>query len=174
MKNGDTLPCPPFQVSYDKRMPFPAGVRGFFYYFHPPHGILWRYGAIRFRITTSNDPSTFATGTDLLRPNTLPWQIPLIRIVGTKSCIGMRRLLVDDGSITEELMRQYWYPDSTYTRIKGVVRNRIIHSFGQLFDVDFRREETPIYVVTNGSCQKTRLRRLFDLRTTPFSGKSIR
>ncbi|KAI0056462.1 hypothetical protein BV25DRAFT_1578023 [Artomyces pyxidatus] len=54
---------------------FPAGTCGFFYY-HPPDSPDAVVGHLRFRVTSSDDPAAFATGSDLKTPDGLPWHMP--------------------------------------------------------------------------------------------------
>ncbi|RDB27135.1 hypothetical protein Hypma_004578 [Hypsizygus marmoreus] len=81
--------------------PFPENTRGFLYYHHEP-GYPPAAGAIRFRLTSDDNPSSFMAGKDLLDTRGLPWCIPLLRIPRPKY-IAFRYQLLQDGLITESL-----------------------------------------------------------------------
>jgi hypothetical protein len=152
---------------------FPDRTQGFFYYHNPLRNIQTS-GEVRFRITTSNDPSTFASGTDLLGLTSQPWRLPLMDIATAKQYNGLRQLLLEDDLVAAEVIQQCvricddWnVPDNSSQR------RRFIHSFGQLFYVEFGSHGLTLFVVTNDSCPKVYIKRLFiDHGRAPFSGKS--
>ncbi|RPD68330.1 hypothetical protein L226DRAFT_576500 [Lentinus tigrinus ALCF2SS1-7] len=62
---------------------------GFLYYYQPPRAPPLA-GEIRFRLTPSNDPGSFASGTDFTtKSGATPWSIPLLAIAGTKKNIAI-------------------------------------------------------------------------------------
>jgi hypothetical protein len=157
-----------------RRLPFPNRTQGFFYYHNPLRNIPTT-GELRFRTTTSNDPSTFASGTDLLSPKSLPWRIPLQVIAKVKYLSGLRQFLLEDDHVTAEVMQQcaQSYDDAA---IKPHQKSRFIHSFGQVFNLEFSSCRLSLFVVTSDSCRKLQISKLLlrheDL--IPFSGKSIK
>lgn len=70
---------------YERRRPvsFAPNTRGFMYYLSPPPHLPLA-GEIRSRVTESCDPSSFASGFDMLAecklPFQIPWNIPLITL----------------------------------------------------------------------------------------------
>jgi hypothetical protein len=115
----------------DKKVAFPAGTHGFLYYYqHPSNAI---FGGVRFRITTSPDPSTFESGTDLLRPNAMPWEISLLSAIGIREYRVLVPLLQD--AVASEVLQQcrktFEAMDSASIFRHG--RARIVHSLGQPF-----------------------------------------
>ena len=59
---------------------FPPGTHGFMYYHVPPNSSPLA-GELRFRITPSTSPMSFAAGADLLAENDQPWRYPLYKIM---------------------------------------------------------------------------------------------
>lgn len=82
--------------------PFPDGTRGFLYYFLPPFAPPLA-GQVRFRVTPSQDPSSFSSGYDLRHPiTTLPLSWSLCRMLISHRSLAS--LLMYDGLITYELV----------------------------------------------------------------------
>ena len=150
---------------------FPDRTRGFFYYHNPLRNIPTA-GEVRFRITTSNDPSTFVTGTDLLGPMSLPWRIPLLAITNAERYKGLRQLLLEDNLVAAEVFQQCVRILDAPTMLTH--RSRLISSFGQLFHLEFGSIHLALFVVTNNSCQKIFIRKHFSRHRffLPFGGKS--
>ena len=61
-------------------------------------------GEIRFRLTSSKDPASFATGTDLLTNRGIPWRYALYKIVSRPSCRGFVALLLQDGLVSQRTL----------------------------------------------------------------------
>jgi hypothetical protein len=55
---------------------FPIGTKGFLYYSMSPERPRIA-GELRLRVTSSDDPASFESGSDLLRTDGLPWSRPL-------------------------------------------------------------------------------------------------
>lgn len=84
--------------------PFPDGTRGFLYYFLPPFAPPTA-GQVRFRITPSQDPSSFSSGYDLKNPvTTLPRSWSLRRLVSSPQSRRLASLLLHDGLVTDGLL----------------------------------------------------------------------
>lgn len=82
-------------------------------------------GQIRFRITPSSDPRSFADGKDLQLPTGLPWHTYVQRrLSASRNCLW--ELLVRDGHITESV-----------ASIKRSKSGSIVTRFGQPFLYDF-------------------------------------
>jgi hypothetical protein len=132
-----------YNGSYTKRDRFPEGTRGFMYYCPPNPGAPSAAGGIRFRLTPGNDPASFIQGSDLRMPNGLPWCTSLLTIAGEKwqHYQLIQQQLINDGLVTPGLL------ETCTTMMKAAGKHipgrgsRIIHSFGQLFHVEFDREK---------------------------------
>lgn len=122
-------------------VPFPAGTHGFLY--HGSKTSVSRadstdadhdtkhVGQVRFRITSSSDPTTFANGKDLQLPTGLPW-LTYIQ--------GHRRRSASQGCLWELLVRDGHIFDtdaSNYRDRKRSRRGTTFHRFGQPFLYNF-------------------------------------
>ena len=115
---------------------FPDGTRGFLYYQPPNPGAPPAAGNLRFRLTPGNNPASFNQGGDLQLPNGLPWGASLLAIARwPRRYQHIRQLLIDDGLVTPALLESTIMMNNLGFR--PVTKSRIIHSFGQLFHVDF-------------------------------------
>ena len=105
---------------------------GFLYYHQPPRAPPLA-GVLRFRLTASRDPATFASGVDLITKLGIPWYIPLPSIASRKTYGPIRPLLTDvDETVTPQVMELAARYSSRFTT--GHVRGtRYLHSFGQTF-----------------------------------------
>ncbi|KAG6828628.1 hypothetical protein H0H92_007220 [Tricholoma furcatifolium] len=91
------LQCGSCEIRYAwqlKLIPFPPSARGFLYYHIHPH-LPPTCGQVRFRLTASNDPSTFADGTDLLGIDGAPWSMQTSLLMFPHYDALRRRLLRD-------------------------------------------------------------------------------
>ncbi|KAI1781648.1 hypothetical protein LXA43DRAFT_859785, partial [Ganoderma leucocontextum] len=82
---------------------FPAGTHGFLYYSVPPNSSPLA-GELRFRITPSRDPQSFATGSVLLTERGMPWRYPLYKIVCRPNYRHITALLLQDGLVSQQTM----------------------------------------------------------------------
>lgn len=83
--------------------PFPPDARGFLYY-HTPPDLPPMAGELRFRMTTSDDPSSFLAGSDMLGVHGNPWNIRIARISATETMTPVRRLLLQEGLIDDHAL----------------------------------------------------------------------
>lgn len=114
--------------------PFPAGTHGFLYYFLPPFAPPLA-GEVRFRITSSQDPSSFSSGHDLRHPvTTLPLSWSLRRIVSSTFRQRLESLLLYDGLVTPEVLTDAIKstPVRHHTSVAG------LYAFGQPFYLDLQ------------------------------------
>ncbi len=65
-------------------------------------------GELRFRITSTSDPSCFDGGSDLLSPSKLrPWSVPLLRLAsGTQIYKPVCEHLVAEGLVSQKLSQR--------------------------------------------------------------------
>jgi hypothetical protein len=161
-----------FYTRYHSNSRFPEGTRGFLYY-HPPEASDPPItGQIRFRLTPGNDPAYFTHGSDLLRPNGLPWAIHLLAMAGSQTKLfyqPIRKLLIDDGLVAPALLEKW---DTNELHL--IRSSRIIHSFGQLFTINFDMTFFNFYLPMANQLQFLTFQGLFcHHRFTPYSGGHI-
>ena len=82
---------------------FPPNTAGFLYYHVPPYSPPLA-GEVRFRVTPSSDPASFAAGSDLLMENGMPWRILLLNVAGGIIFKGLLALLLQDGLVTPQVL----------------------------------------------------------------------
>ncbi|PIL27883.1 hypothetical protein GSI_10005 [Ganoderma sinense ZZ0214-1] len=82
---------------------FPPGTHGFLYYHVPPNGSPLA-GELRFRVTPTRDPASFATGSDLLTDRAMPWRYPLYKLVCRPSCQDLVALLLQDRLLSQRTL----------------------------------------------------------------------
>ncbi|KZP04136.1 hypothetical protein FIBSPDRAFT_1054883 [Athelia psychrophila] len=82
-------------------MAFPAGSRGFLYLSQVDE--LQPSWQIRFRVTDSNSPEAFESGTDLLLPDQRPWSVAL-RALGEVQLAALQKVLARDGLVGDALL----------------------------------------------------------------------
>lgn len=120
-----------------RRVRFPPATWGFLY--HYTLDTLPKFMShLRFRVTPTNDPSTFKRGHDLLLPSGLPWQYPLFskrnKII-TNHLISQLRLeeLIEEETIIQlERLRQHF---ASLGKVPPPI-SQIIHRTGQDFFYD--------------------------------------
>ncbi|KAJ7061490.1 hypothetical protein C8F01DRAFT_951838, partial [Mycena amicta] len=158
------------RVRYEPGQYFPPKTAGFFYFHRPQDAIPSSLaGVVRFR-RVNGASADFASGTDLLLPNGLHWEYPLIGSLCQFS--NWTQLLLEDGLITptqlEQCKRMY------NPREDGAY----LHSFGQPFVTSFL-ERSQIFVVRGGGKHPVGFSGPFkDNRQTqqfgtPYNGKAL-
>jgi len=151
-----------WKIVYRNRYRFPPGTQGFLYY-RRSSDTSPTAGSIRFRITESHDPTTFRSGTDLLSPTGLPWQMPLLVIAQAPARPSnapsayelLQRLLLADQLISwddlEKCAKINNPTDDTPVRVW--VTSRIVQSLDDTFSIRFDHNLPSICLVADGITQ---------------------
>jgi hypothetical protein len=117
-------------------IPFPDNTRGFFYYRPgPEHAPI--AGEVRFRITSSADPSSFGAGRDLLLPSVPePWKVHLLNILRSSSSkLHFRSLLLHQHQLSSELVASA----QEHKMRRLVAATPVVHSLGQPILMDLSK-----------------------------------
>jgi hypothetical protein len=122
--------------------PFPPGTAGFLYaHTVPGHPAA---GAVRMRLVPTRDPTHFATGTDLLLPNGLPWAAPFPVLARAQKNRPLRECLVREGLVdAKDVARWADLP------IDG--RVQVVHGPDTAFFIDFAECSGVNLHVTHGT-----------------------
>ncbi|OBZ75001.1 hypothetical protein A0H81_05069 [Grifola frondosa] len=129
-----------------KHVPFPPQAGGFFYYYSSPRAPI--AGAIRFRITQDGSPTSFASGTDLLLPSGLPWEVPIV-VLGSASIASyakLRQMLLRDGLVAQPLLDKCTEL-GTQEGASAWHDSRLLHSLGQPFYMEFDQHTYTFWLV---------------------------
>ncbi len=145
-----------FRIISKTYIPFPDKTTGFLYYW--THSDLpATAGQIRFRLTSTNDPSLFESGSDLHRPDGTPWAIPLARLVrlhGSDS--GYIQMLLNDGLVSKELIRSKYF--RLYEKLCLRATSVLIESFDDVFPLSFPRSALSICAASSDGVVQVQLR----------------
>ena len=143
---------------------FPPNTRGFLYYHAPPSGLPLA-GEVRFRVTPSADPTSFASGFDLVTERGLRWYLPMYRL-DFRSPHDYQRLgllLLQDGFVSRETFElAVSEPTEDVGKRPRMARlNPLITAFGQEFPLQFHGEfNGTITIVGTKTVQVAALQRL--------------
>ena len=85
--------------------PFPENTHGHLYYCTPPQDRPPLSGFFRIRVlpSTSDHPKSFAEGTDLLRPDGRPWELPLYNAIHRSIYAPLVQKLLNENLIDTDL-----------------------------------------------------------------------
>ncbi|PBK71655.1 hypothetical protein ARMSODRAFT_1016663 [Armillaria solidipes] len=137
-------------------VPFPDKTTGFLYYW--THSDLpATAGQVRFRLTSTNDPSLFESGSDLHKLDGTPWAIPLgrlLRVHGSDS--GYVQMLLDDGLVSKDLIRSKYF--HLYEKLLLRANSVLIESPDDVFPVSFPRSTLSIYAASSDAATQGILR----------------
>ncbi|RDB31110.1 hypothetical protein Hypma_000049 [Hypsizygus marmoreus] len=83
---------------------FPGHCRGFLYYHRDPT-LPPESAAVRFRLTTDTNASSFKNGADLMQPiHGRPWSVCLLSIAKSRCYVSLKELLLRDKLVTLPLL----------------------------------------------------------------------
>ncbi|SJL08450.1 uncharacterized protein ARMOST_11814 [Armillaria ostoyae] len=143
---------------------FPDKTTGFLYYW--THSDLpATVGQVPFRLTSTNDPSLFESGSDPHKPDGTPWAIPLgrlLRVHGSGS--GYVQMLLDDGLVSKDLIRSKYF--RLYEKLRLHANSVLIESPDDVFPVSFPRSTLSIYAASSDAATQGILR--FKLEDQPW------
>jgi hypothetical protein len=123
-------------------MSYLPDTKAFLYYSTPPEGLRIA-GELRLRVTSYDDPASFDSGSDLMKPNGQLWSRPLCT------------LPINYQPVYEKLREEGLVPDdldavlSTLTsRIPKYRRNQLLYTMNDTFIVDFSSIVRDFWVIT--------------------------
>ncbi|EIW57074.1 uncharacterized protein TRAVEDRAFT_73325 [Trametes versicolor FP-101664 SS1] len=122
---------------------FPAGLKGFLYYWSPPSRITPLAGEVRFRTTSRADPSSFTKGVDYHLPMGVVWRIPLLTIASTEAYEPLQNVLLSEHLVTAGILARARTLGEEYKLQRNM--SRVVHSFYQPFIVDLCQHTHTFY-----------------------------
>ncbi|KZP07561.1 hypothetical protein FIBSPDRAFT_939459 [Athelia psychrophila] len=160
-----------FTIYYGSHTPFPPNTRGFLHY-HTPASLPATAGEIRFRVTHGADPKDFQAGSDLLRPDGLPWSLPLIMLAHglNRQPEDMRfrkellvKSLVRDGLVDAALLDGLTaVVDAGGWASTRAQPTNILHDLGQLLHIELQNRSFSCMFVGTRKASPTKV-------TSPFA-----
>ncbi|OJT04382.1 hypothetical protein TRAPUB_4897 [Trametes pubescens] len=122
---------------------FSTGLKGFLYYWSPPSRLTPLAGEVRFRKTSSADPSSFAKGVDYRLPMGVLWRIPLLPIASTEAYEPLRNVLLSEHLVNTATLARARTLGEEYKLQRNM--SRVVHSFYQPFVVDLCQHTHTFY-----------------------------
>ncbi|KAK0432155.1 hypothetical protein EV421DRAFT_123658 [Armillaria borealis] len=142
-----------FHMKPKSYVSFPDKTTGFLYYW--THSDLpATAGQVRFRLTSANDPSLFKSGSDLLKPDGLPWAIPLAKLLGSGS--GYVQILLDDGLVSKDLIRSKYF--HLYEKLRLRTNSLLVESPDDVFPLSFPRSALTISAASSDGAAQVLMR----------------
>jgi hypothetical protein len=148
---------------------FPPDTKAFLYYFtssgKPPNA-----GELRLRVTSSDDPASFESGSDLLKPNGRPWSRPLF--VVSRIYIPLYEKLREERLVSDDLDAVL----STFPhKLPSYGRNQYLYTLNDTFIVDFSTQKLFFRVITEQGMEVLQFTGPFyemrgGSRLTPYTG----
>ena len=150
-------------------VPYPTDTRAFLYYSMSPEKPRIA-GELRLRVTSSCDPVSFESGSDLLRPDGRPWSRPLFSL--SKYYLSLYERLREDGLIPDDLHTALATLPSKRYRYH---RSNVLYTLNDTFTVDFSSSGTFFFLITEQGVKSLALFKLFSVRhenrdPRPFTG----
>jgi hypothetical protein len=135
---------------------YPPDTKSFLYYFTPPEKP--RIAAeLRLRATSGGDPTSFESGSDLLKPNGQPWSRPLC--VLSKYYKPLYEKLREDRLVPDDLDAILSTFTSGFPRYN--CQSQLLYTLNDTFIVDFSCTQHYFFVITEKSMKRLHF-------TTPF------
>jgi hypothetical protein len=148
---------------------YPPDTKAFLYYSMSPERPRIA-GELRLRVTSSGDPASFKSGSDLLRTDDLPWSRPLYVLPNFFR------------SLYDKLREEQLVPDDL-DRVLGTLpraklnysRSQLLYKLNDTFIVNFSGRSADVFVITERGAERLPNRKLFlDQRNmynkTPYTG----
>jgi hypothetical protein len=136
-------------------IPFPPDTKAFLYYSMSPEKPRIG-GGLRLRVTTSDDPESFESGSDLLRKDGLPWSRPLYAL--SKQFFPLYEKLREDQLVSDDL-------DAVLSALpsKDISHRRghVLYTFNDTFIVKFNGRSSTLHVITEQGVESSSFNRLF-------------
>jgi hypothetical protein len=143
------------QESGNRILPFPPDTESFLYYYTPPEKP--RIAAeLRLRVTPSDKPASFESGSDLLKSDGRPWSRPLS--VLSKYYKPLYEKLREDGLVPDDL---HAILSTSTTKFPSYSRRQFLYTLNDTFIVDFSSSAHYFFVITEQGMEMLRFRKPF-------------
>jgi hypothetical protein len=148
---------------------YPSGTNAFLYYSMLPEKPRI-CGELRLRVTSSDDPASFESGSDLLQSNGRPWSRPLYHLSKYYS------------PLYEKLREERFVPDDLDAALSTIpsrqpryCSSQLLYTLNDTFTLDFSSTQSNLFAITEQGVERLTLNNLFvDVRrlgrSTPYTG----
>ena len=148
----------------DQRIPYPRDTKAFLYYSLSPEKPRIT-GELRLRVTSSDDPASFESGSDLLRTDGLPWSRPLHIL--SKLYPPLYEKMREDQLIPDDLDRVL---GALPERKIQYSRNQFLYTLNDTIYVDFGTHSPKFRVITEQGMESILCRGVFFDGREMYSG----
>ncbi|KAK0232368.1 hypothetical protein EDD85DRAFT_847548 [Armillaria nabsnona] len=136
-----------------KLVNYPNQSTGFFYYWTHPD-LSPTAGQLRFRLTPTNDPLLFESGSDLCKPNGIPWAIPVGRLFGLRDSPYVQ-MLFDDGLVSEDFIHSKYF--RIYQKLRLGVHSVVLESSDDAFPLALPCQNKTLHVSSSKGVKRIQL-----------------
>jgi hypothetical protein len=162
-----------YDVKYESgnwtKLSYPPDTKAFLYYYTSPEKPRLA-GELRFRVTSSDDPASFESGSDLMKINGQVWSRPLF--VLPKLYIPLYEKLREELLVPDDLDAVL----STFSlRFPKYRTSQLLYTLNDTFIVNFSAYEQTVIVITEQGIETLRLYGLFSekyAKHRPYTGES--
>jgi hypothetical protein len=172
--NGQLTPLSTSLTDFDcdyitkKLLSYPRDAKAFLYYSRPPERPRLA-GEVRFRVTSSDDPASFESGSDLMRPDGMPWSSSIYFL--SKYYSPLYKKLEEERFVPDELDRVLWdlpLHDNVWGR-------QLFFALNDPFIIDFSKTFTKSFVITEQGLETLPMNKIFfdyrkDFKGPPYTG----
>jgi hypothetical protein len=148
---------------------YPPNTNGFLYYYMSPDKPPIA-GELRLRVTSSDGPASFGSGSDLLRSDGRLWSRPLLTL--SKDYSLLYKKLREEAFVSDDLDAAL-----SFFPIRSSFRSQLLYTLNDTFIVDFSINEEEVIVVTEQAAERLPFMGIcFDSREgmgTPYAGAYI-
>ena len=150
-----------------RSLPYPPDTKAFLYYSISPEKPRIA-GELRLRVTSSDDPASFESGSDLVRVDGRPWSRPLLFLPNTHFPLYVK--LREEGFVPDDLDRALLTLRSKSNR--GRLR---LYTLNDPFIIDFNIYSFNSLSITEKATKKMKFEKIFqdcrnEYRTSPYTG----
>ena len=139
------------------RLPFPPNTNAFLYYLTPPEKPQIA-GELRLRVTSSDDPASFESGSDLLRSNGLPWSRPLYSLRKYYNPSPLYESLREDQLVSDDLDAIL---STLSLKFPNYHQGHYLYRLNDTFILDFSKFELTFFIITEQGMERLHLIKLF-------------
>lgn len=137
-----------------KQLSYSPDAKAFLYYSRSPERPRIA-GEVRFRVTSSDDPASFESGSDLMRPDGMPWSSSLYFL--SKYYFPLYEKLKEERFVQDDMESVLW----NLPLHDDVWGQQCLHALNDAFIIDFSKNVTKLFVITEQGVESLPMIKLF-------------